>query len=59
VERMQTVVIITYFKIISWHLPGEADKNHEKTCQDCEPLGQEFNSGPHKYRDIISSDNLQ
>jgi hypothetical protein len=30
-ERIWKEVVVAYFKVLSWHLPGGTEKNHKKT----------------------------
>jgi hypothetical protein len=38
------------FKVLSQHLPGGAEKNHENVNQHSQSLGQDLNLEPLEYR---------
>jgi hypothetical protein len=35
--------------VISWHLPGKAEENHENLNQDSRSPGRNLNTGPPEY----------
>jgi hypothetical protein len=40
-------------KVLSWHLPGETEENHENLGQNSMSLNRDVNPGPPKYKEGV------
>jgi hypothetical protein len=47
------------FQVLSWHLPGETEDNHENLSQNSPSPGRDLNPGPHEYETGLLNTHLQ
>jgi hypothetical protein len=43
------------YKKLSWHLPRETEKNHDKPKSGSWSLGQDLNLGPPEYKGVLTT----
>jgi hypothetical protein len=48
--KTQKKAVLAWFKVLSRHLPGGTQENHERLSQDSRSPVQDFNSGPPDYK---------
>jgi hypothetical protein len=49
IGMMRSEAAVSYFQILSQHLPGETEKNHKDLSQGSPLPGQESNPGPYEF----------